>query len=86
MPPYKIILSSKAERQFFKLPNQVADSIETKLTSLIENPRPSGCKKLKDTKNTWRVRVGDYRIVYDIQDAILVVTVIKLGHRRDVYD
>ncbi len=86
MPPYKVILSNKAERQFFKLPNNIADAIEEKLKSLSDNPRPFGCKKLKGSTNTWRVRVGDYRIVYDVEDAILIVTVIKLGHRRDVYD
>jgi mRNA interferase RelE/StbE len=86
MPPYKVILSSKAERQFFKLPENVADSIEEKMKKLSENPRPVGSKKLKGAKDTWRVRAGNYRIVYDIQDAILVVTVIKLGHRREIYD
>jgi mRNA interferase RelE/StbE len=56
------------------------------IENLSEEPRPSGCKKLKGRKDQYRVRSGDYRIIYSVEDALLVVEVIALGHRRDVYE
>lgn len=57
------------------------DAIE----ALEENPRPSGCVKLAGDENLYRIRVGDYRIVYEIRDSVLIVTIIKVRHRREVY-
>jgi len=57
------------------------------IDALEENPRPSGCKKLKDaTENLWRIRVGDYRIIYVIADEVKIVDVRKVGHRKDIYE
>ena len=55
------------------------------LAALAENPRPPGCVKLQGESELYRVRVGEYRIVYQIQDAVLVVLVVQIGHRRDIY-
>jgi mRNA interferase RelE/StbE len=55
------------------------------MLALAENPRPPGCKKLKDTKGTWRLRVGVYRILYDIEDSSAMVTVVRIGHRKEIY-
>jgi len=55
-----------------------------KLSELEANPRPSGCKKLKN-RDAWRIRVGDYRVIYEIHDKILRVIVVTVGHRREVY-
>ncbi|MGA0557011.1 type II toxin-antitoxin system RelE family toxin [Larkinella sp. VNQ87] len=55
------------------------------IKALADNPRPFGCKKLKGRKG-YRIRVGDYRVVYEINDGILVVLIIDVGHRREIYD
>lgn len=56
-----------------------------KIQELEENPRPFGLKKLVAEENLYRIRVGDYRIIYQIQDKILLILVIKIGHRKDIY-
>ncbi len=58
---------------------------ENALDSLAKNPRPPGCVKLQGGDDLYRVRVGDYRVVYTIQDTVLVVLVVEAGHRRDIY-
>ena len=63
-----------------KLSQRIIREIET----LQENPRPSGCTKLTG-RPYWRIRVGDYRVLYRIQDEVLIVTVIEIGHRREIY-
>jgi mRNA interferase RelE/StbE len=60
--------------------------IDRKLLALADNPRPSGCKKLKGYKDQWRVRVGDWRAMYIIEDAARLVTITRIAHRREVYD
>lgn len=85
MPLYKIEISQTAIRQLNKLPTAVADDLLIVIQSLSKNPRPAGCKKLKG-RNGYRVRKGNYRIIYDIYDKILVVDVIAIGHRKDIYD
>ena len=57
-----------------------------KLEALAQNPRPPGCKKLKGYKDQWRVRVGDWRVVYIVDDAGKSVSVTRIAHRREVYD
>jgi mRNA interferase RelE/StbE len=52
---------------------------------LEQDPRPPGCKKLKG-RDAWRIRIGDYRVIYEINDGHLIVTVITIGHRREVYE
>lgn len=82
---YNILLSRTAQKQLDKLPGNIADSIIQTIKGLAHNPRPAGCKKLKGRKG-YRVRKGDYRIIYDIYDKELVIDVITLGHRREIYD
>lgn len=85
MPEYTIFLTKTAQKQLDKLPDNVIESLVEVIQSLAENPRPPGCKKLKGREG-YRVHKGDYRIIYDIFDAVLVVEVIGLGHRKDVYE
>jgi mRNA interferase RelE/StbE len=82
---YRIEVTKSALKQLKKLDASVSGSIKEALLALAENPRPVGVKKLKGTDNDYRVRVGDYRIVYSIEDDRLLVTVIKVAHRREVY-
>lgn len=82
---YQIEISRGALKQLKKLSADIREKIEVKIQSLADEPRPDGVVKLKDTENGYRIRVGNYRILYQIQDDVLVVTVVKIGHRREVY-
>ena len=85
MPDYIIELSKYAEKELDKLSDFVAAPILKAIAGLAKNPRPHGYIKLKG-KRGYRIRVGDYRIIYDIFDGILVIDVIALGHRKDIYE
>jgi mRNA interferase RelE/StbE len=82
---YTIEFSSTAERQFKKLSVQHQKRLTPKINALAENPRPSGMKKLEGEDDLYRVRVGDYRIIYQIQDDKLIVLVVKIGDRKEIY-
>jgi len=82
---YRIIISRIAEKQLENLPKQIANAITNKIDLLSANPRPDGCKKLQGKDNAYRIRSSDYRIVYRIEDNKLIVEVIRIGHRSDVY-
>jgi mRNA interferase RelE/StbE len=82
---YKISISSKAEKQLAKLPTQFYTKIIENILNLAENPRPSGCKKLKGRAG-YRIRIGDYRVIYSIVDSILLVQVIAVGDRKEIYE
>ncbi len=86
MNRYEVVLTKSAERNLARLPSGVLKNVINLLTALQSNPRPTGCKKLKGYKNLWRIRYGDYRIVYAIDDVILLVDVRGIGHRKDIYD
>jgi mRNA interferase RelE/StbE len=59
--------------------------IDRKILALADNPRPAGCRKLKGYKDQWRVRVGDWRVLYIVDDAAKLVTITRVAHRREVY-
>lgn len=82
---YEIVYKPSAERTFAKLTNDVQKHIFSAVQQLAENPRPPGVKKLKAVIDLYRIRVGDYRIVYSIEDKQLKILVLTIGHRRDVY-
>jgi mRNA interferase RelE/StbE len=84
MNKYTIVLSKKAKKQLDKLSDYLAQPIISAIAGLEENPRPIGCIKLTDREG-YRIRVGDYRVIYKIFDDTLVVDVIDLGHRREIY-
>ena len=83
---YQVIISKVASKEIKVLSKSNASKIFEKIKSLSENPRPAGCKKLKvpDTA-LWRIRIGDYRVIYSIEDVIKIIEVIRVGHRGDVY-
>jgi len=82
---YKVVLTKSAEKELIKIPKAYSNNIVKHLVDLVNNPRPDGCKKLVGLDNIYRIRVGLYRIVYRIEDEILYIEVIKIGHRKDVY-
>jgi mRNA interferase RelE/StbE len=74
-----------ALRQLRKLPRDALQRIQAATETLRDEPRPEGAAKLAGTHDLWRIRVGDYRVVYVIADDVLVVTVVRIGHQREVY-
>jgi mRNA interferase RelE/StbE len=82
---YRVLLERSAERDLGRLSSEVHDRVITAIQSLAANPRPPGCRKLAGSKSDWRIRVGDYRVIYEIADAIRVVRVNRVRHRREVY-
>ena len=81
---YQVILPKSVQKELNRLADDVARRILTRLAALEINPRPADVKKLKG-RDAWRIRVGDYRVIYEIHDRVLQVIVITIGHRRDVY-
>ena len=82
---YAVQILPSAQRQLAKLDPPLRKRIAAAIDGLADNPRPSGGKKLQGAGNVWRIRVGDYRILYEIHDRQLLVVVIEIGHRREVY-
>jgi mRNA interferase RelE/StbE len=82
---YSITILRKAQKELAELPVPVFEIVEQKLLGLRDNPRPVGCKKLKGATDIWRVRSGDYRVLYEIDDSAKTVTIIKIGHRGSVH-
>jgi mRNA interferase RelE/StbE len=82
---YRVALTAGAEKELHGLPSKLVARIVARLEQLAVSSRPPGCKKLKTGDNQWRVRVGDYRIVYEIDDAAKTVDVTRIAHRREVY-
>jgi mRNA interferase RelE/StbE len=83
---YAVEIKPSARKELESLPDSVLSRVIRKLELLAENPRPGGCKKLKGYKDQWRIRVGDWRVVYIIDDAARLVSVTRIAHRREVYD
>ena len=82
---YEVQLAASAARTFRKLEESDKRKIGRALDSLSLDPRPHGCAKLAGEENLYRIRSGDYRIIYQIRDRILLVLVVAIGHRRDIY-
>ena len=84
---YRILISNSAEKDMDKLPSAALKKVEAAIDYLSHEPRPAGCKKLKGFyENLWRIRVGDYRVVYLIADKIEVIDIRRVRHRKDVYE
>lgn len=86
MNSYAVELKPSARKELESLSNTALPRILSKIESLTLDPRPAGCKKLKGYKDFWRVRIGDWRIVYIIDDAARLVSVTRVAHRSKVYD
>jgi mRNA interferase RelE/StbE len=82
--PYEIVIERTARKDIEKINKAEQILIIQAIAELADEPRPTGCKKLKG-RTAWRIRIGNYRVIYEIEDDLLIVTVITAGHRRDVY-
>jgi mRNA interferase RelE/StbE len=81
---YTILIERYAQKQIMKLSHEDIPLIKSAIASLANNPRPFGCKKLKG-ESAWRIRVGNYRVIYEIDDGKVIVTVVSVGHRKNIY-
>jgi len=85
MADYSIVFARSARRELERLNDPLSSRILKRIESLASSPRPSGCRKLEGTENLWRVRVGDYRIIYAVDDLTRMVDITCIRHRRDAY-
>lgn len=85
MSSYRVEFTTAAAKELRKLDPGIRRRILSGIAELERDPRAAGCKKLAGETNAWRIRVGDYRVLYDVIENILVVTVVRVAHRREVY-
>ncbi len=85
MPSYRLEISRTAEQQLRKLPRREQERVVAAILPLASDPRPRGSRKLSGYEDVFRLRVGRYRVLYSVEQRRLVVIVLKIGHRREVY-
>lgn len=86
MSDYLLIVARSAQKELDSLPLEISSRICARIDALATDPRPFGCLKLKGEKNSWRIRVGDYRVIYSIDDDNGTIDISKVRHRREVYE
>lgn len=82
---YEVFLEHRVERELERLPAEVSRNVIKHLQALTEDPRPVGCRKLVGSESDWRIRVGAYRVVYEIDDEAQAVRIMRVRHRTDAY-
>jgi mRNA interferase RelE/StbE len=85
MAKYKIEVSATAERQLKKIRREDTIRILRSISLLAGEPRPSGCRKLSGYDDIYRIRIGHYRVIYEIDGKRIIIVILKIGHRREVY-
>lgn len=85
MGSYRVLFKPSVERAFLALPRDIQKRLDKRLLALQDNPRPPGAKALTGEPGVLRLRVGDYRVLYEVHDAVLIVLVLQVAHRGDVY-
>lgn len=86
MASYRILFKRSAEKELRKITPAELRRVVEAVRRLSHHPRPPGAQLLKGPERYWRIRQGDYRVIYEVDDAAEQITVIKVGHRREVYD
>ena len=86
MADYSIIFARSARKELEALSNPLLKRIFSRIEALAHSARPSGCKKLKGSEDLWRIRIGDYRVVYSIKDITHIIDVIAVRHRSQAYN
>ena len=86
MAKYSLEIKPSAAKELDALDDALFARIDRKILALGENPRPSGCKKLRGYKDHWRIRVGDWRVLYVVDDAAKRVSITRVAHRKEVYE
>ena len=85
MKPFTVTFKPSAKKDLQKLPKQIVQRIYSAIEKLADNPKPTASKKLQGENNKWRMRVGDYRVIYSIYDRVCVVDIVRIRHRQDAY-
>ena len=85
MASYQIDWKSSARKELRKLPSDMIQKIMAEVESLVENPFPPDCRKLTGSEQTWRIRIGNYRVIYNVLSAVLIIEIVRVAHRKDVY-
>ncbi|HTP88412.1 MAG TPA: type II toxin-antitoxin system RelE/ParE family toxin [Bryobacteraceae bacterium] len=86
MAEYSLAIKASALKELDALDDAVFKRIDRRILALVDDPRAAGCRKLRGYRDHWRIRVGDWRVIYIIDDAARHVTITRVAHRRDVYD
>lgn len=81
---YSLTIKKNASKALSKLPQEDYENVRDAIRSLAQTPRPTGCKKLTGREG-WRIRIGTYRVIYQIDDSLKNITILSVGHRKDVY-
>ncbi len=82
---YTILYRASVKREMRRLDAGIAQRVDVAILALADNPRPPGCVKLSGSSDLWRIRVGDYRVVYEIRDRQVTVLIVAVAHRREIY-
>ena len=82
---YEILLERRAERDIKKLSIEIFQRIIPRIKALAENPKPPGSRKITGSKSDWRIRIGEYRVIYEVDEKSRVVKVMRIRHRKDIY-
>ena len=85
MPMYEIVIERSAEKDLKRIAAELRPKLVAAIRPLANDPRPPGCRKLVGSENDWRIRVGNYRVIYEIADEIRIVRIIRIRHRKDSY-
>jgi mRNA interferase RelE/StbE len=83
---YLVVFARSAQKELDSLPVEISSRISPRINALADSPRLPGCVKLKAKQNQWRIRVGDYRVIYSINDTTFTVKILEVNHRRQVYE
>jgi mRNA interferase RelE/StbE len=82
---YRVVILPSAKKELEAISSPFFEKVEERMLSLGNDARPPGCKKMRDGEGIWRVRCGNYRIIYEINDTANIVTIQRVGHRREIY-
>lgn len=82
---YTIFYAREITKEIRRIPGSIVERIKNAINALRENPFPEGCKSMHGHEHLYRIRVGSYRIVYDVQSTIRIIRIVRVGHRKDVY-
>ena len=82
---YHIFIKRSAVKELAKIPPSIRMRIKQAIDELCTKPRPDGCRKIRGSESAYRLRVGSYRVIYEVYDQNLMVVVVRIGHRKDVY-
>lgn len=82
---YAIVFVQSALKEIRRLPQIVVSRLRERIAALADDPRPAGVEKIQGYEDHYRIRIGNYRVVYEVADQVRIITIVRVGHRKDVY-